>query len=179
MHKKKKLSLDKLANPIKIKQNKYFDKRGFFQEIYLKKKFNLNIKFTALAKSKKNVIRGLHFQLKNKQSKFLYILDGRILDVVINLKKESKDFGKPKYFFLNEGDIIFIPDHYAHGYECLSKKCAVLYHLEKYRDAKNESGIKFNDKKFKIKWKTKKPILSMRDQSHMSFSEFKKKIKTL
>ncbi len=179
MPSKKKFFLNKLVKPVKIKQPIYFDKRGFFQEIYLKKKFDLNIKFTALAKSKKNVIRGLHFQLKNKQAKFLYILDGRILDVVINLKKGSKDFGKPKYFFLNEGDIIFIPDHYAHGYECLSKKCAVLYHLEKYRDAKNESGIKFNDKKFKIKWKTKKPTLSIRDQSHMSFSEFKKKIKTL
>ena len=55
----------------------------------------------------------------------------------------------------------------------------VLYHLEKYRDAKNESGIRFNDKKLKIKWSTKKPILSLRDQTHLGFDEFKKKYKIL
>tara|TARA_B100001250_G_C19418126_1_gene621986 strand:+ start:39 stop:578 length:540 start_codon:yes stop_codon:yes gene_type:complete len=179
MPKKIKFSLKNLSKPIKIKQTKYLDNRGYFQEIFLNKKFNLNIKFTALAKSKKNVIRGLHFQIKNKQTKFLHILEGQILDVVIDLRKGSKKFGKPQYFLLNEGDIIFIPDHFAHGYECLSKKCAVLYHLGKYRDPKNESGIKYNDAKLKIKWKTKKPILSLRDQNHNSFDEFKKTYKTL
>ena len=179
MLKKSKFSLNNLSKPVKVKQNIYIDNRGYFQEIFLKKKFNLNIKFTALAKSKKNVIRGLHFQIKNKQSKFLHILEGQILDVVINLRKGSKNFGKPQYFLLNEGDIIFIPDHFAHGYECISKKCAVLYHLGKYRDPKNESGIKYNDSKLKIRWKTKKPILSLRDKSHQSFDEFQEKIKSL
>ena len=171
------LNLAKL--PIKIFQKKFKDERGYFQEIYLKKKFKLKVNFTAIANSKKNVIRGLHFQIKNKQSKFLHILEGQILDVVINLRKGSKNFGKPQYFLLNEGDIIFIPDHFAHGYECISKKCAVLYHLGKYRDPKNESGIKYNDSKLKIRWKTKKPILSSRDKSHQSFDEFQKKIKSL
>ena len=59
-----KLNLSHFDHPIKINQKKYFDKRGFFQEIYLEKKFGLKLKFTAIAKSKKNVIRGLHFQLK-------------------------------------------------------------------------------------------------------------------
>ena len=130
-------------------------------------------------KSKKNVVRGLHFQLKNKQTKLLHVTNGKILDFALNLKKSSKNFGKLYRFILNEGEILFIPDHYAHGYECLSKNCTVLYHLEKYRDAKNESGIKFNDKKLKIRWLTKKPILSLRDQNHISFDEFKKKYKTL
>ena len=140
----------------------------------MKKKFNLNIKFTAVAKSKKNVIRGLHFQIKDKQTKLIYVIDGKILDVVINLKKNSPDFGKVKKFILKEGEALFIPSHYAHGYECLSNKCSVLYHLEKYRNAKWESGIKYNDNKLKIKWKTKKPILSKRDKNHNSFDEFKK-----
>jgi len=174
-----KLNLKKSLVPIKIKQKIFFDKRGFFQEIFLKKNFNLNIKFTAIAKSKKNVVRGLHFQLKNKQTKLLHITNGKILDFALNLKKSSKNFGKLYRFILNEGEILFIPDHYAHGYECLSKNCTVLYHLEKYRDAKNESGIKFNDTKLKIRWLTKKPTLSLRDQNHISFDEFKKKYKTL
>lgn len=116
---------------------------------------------------------------KNQQSKFLYCIEGKILDVVINLKKKSKNFGKVSKFILNEGDILYIPKHYAHGYECLTKRCKILYHLGKYRDANNESGIKFDDKKIKSKWITKKPILSQRDTSLMYFKEFEKKIKTL
>ena len=75
--------------------------------------------------------------------------------------------------------MLFIPDHYAHGYECVTAKCSVLYHLEKYRNSKYECGIKYNDKKLKIKWNTKRPILSLRDQTHISFDEFKIKYKTL
>ena len=174
-----KINLKKHIKPLKIFQKQYFDKRGYFQEIFLKRNFNLNVKFTALAKSKKNVIRGLHFQLKNQQTKLLHVAEGKIIDVVINLKKKSKNFGKVSKFLLNEGDMLFIPKNYGHGYECLSDKCTVLYHLEKYRDAKHESGIIYNDNKLKSKWITKKPILSKRDQSLISFEEFKIKYKTL
>ena len=173
------INLKNLSNPLKINQKKFFDSRGYFQEIFLNKKFNLNIKFTAIAKSKKNVIRGLHFQIKNQQTKLLHVTEGKIIDVVINLKKNSKNFGKVSKFFLYEGDMLFIPKHYGHGYECLSNKCTVLYHLEKYRDAKYESGINYYDKKVKSIWVTKKPILSKRDKSLISFNEFKKKYKTL
>ena len=84
------MNLNQLTIPVKIKNDKFKDKRGYFQEIYLKKKFNLQIKFTAIAYSKKNVIRGLHFQLKNKQSKLIYVSNGKILDVAVNLKKIRK-----------------------------------------------------------------------------------------
>ena len=63
--------------------------------------------------------------------------------------------------------------------ECLSKSATILYHLDNYRDAKNEAGLPYNDKDLRIKWKTKKPILSKRDKNHMSFEYFKRKIKTL
>ena len=173
------INLKKINRPIKIIQKKFFDQRGYFQEIFLNKKFNLNIKFTAIAKSKKNVIRGLHFQIKNQQTKLLHVSEGKIIDVVINLKKNSKNFGKVSKFLLNEGDMLFIPKHFGHGYECLSNKCTVLYHLETYRHAKYESGIIYNDKKVKSKWNTKRPILSKRDKSLISFKEFKIKYKTL
>jgi len=173
------MKLNKLKFPIKFKKKKFMDNRGYFQEIYLNKETNLKIKFTAIAHSKKNVIRGLHFQTRNKQSKFIYVAKGKILDVVVNLKKKSNKFGKVYKFILMEGDILFIPQYYAHGYECLSKNCTVLYHLEKYRDAKSESGIPFDDKKLNIKWITKKPILSKRDKLHPTFAEFIKKNKGL
>ena len=167
-----------IEKPFVIKQEKFFDKRGFFQEIVLKKKIKIPILFTAVVESKKNVIRGLHFQKKNKQTKIIHVIDGKILDVVVNLKK-SKNYGKVYKFVLNKGDILFVPNFFAHGYECLSKKCIVLYHLDNYRDAKNEDGIKFNDKKLKIKWFTKKPLISNRDKKSNSFEYFEKKIKTL
>ena len=175
----KKINLKKIKIPIKINHKQYFDNRGYFQEIFKNNFYGLNVKFTAIARSKKNVIRGLHFQIKNKQTKFLYVAEGKILDVVVNLNKRSKNFGKRYKFILKAGEMIFVPDFFAHGYECLSSYCSVLYHLEKYRDAKNERGIMYNDKDLKIKWKTKKPILSIRDQKHMSFSEFKDIYKTL
>ena len=171
------LNLAKL--PIKIVQKKFKDKRGYFQEVYLQKKFKLNIKFTAIANSKKNVIRGLHFQHRNKQSKLIYVSKGKILDVVVNLKKKSKNFGKTYKFVLKAGDMLFIPEYYAHGYECLSKESTVLYHLEKYRDPKSENGIPFNDKTLNIKWVTKSPIISNRDRSHNSMKDFIKKYKGL
>ena len=173
------MNLGQSTTPIKIKNNKFKDRRGYFQEIYLKKKLNLKIKFTAIAHSKKNVIRGLHFQLKNKQSKLIYVSNGKILDVAVNLKKNSKNFGKIFKYVLREGDILFIPSFYAHGYECLSKRSTVFYHLEKYRDTKSESGIPFNDKNLNIKWFTKNPIISKRDKSHISFEEFARKYKGL
>ena len=174
-----KINLKNSNRPIKIKKKKFLDSRGYFLEIFLKKELNLNVKFTALAKSKKNVIRGMHFQIKNKQTKLIHVIEGKISDVVINLKKSSKNFGKVSKFILNEGDLLFIPKHFAHGYECLSSKCIVLYHLENYRDPKNECGIQYNDKKLKINWNSKKPILSFRDRNNISFDEFKKKYKTI
>ena len=121
----------------------------------------------------------MHFQYRNKQSKLIYVVNGKILDVVVNLNSKSKNFGKVYKFILKSGEMLFVPNFFAHGYECLSSKCSVLYHLEKYRDAKSESGIMYNDKNFKIKWKTKKPILSLRDKNHINFLEFKKRFKSL
>jgi dTDP-4-dehydrorhamnose 3,5-epimerase len=171
--------MSKISKPYLIKKRKFSDKRGYFQELFLQKEIKIKIKFTALANSKKNVIRGMHFQLRNKQTKIISVISGKILDVAINLKKNSKEFGKIYYYILNEGDTVFIPNHYAHGYECLSKKASIIYHLDNYRDAKNESGIPFNDKDLKIRWKTKKPVISERDQNHFSFLDFKKKYKGL
>tara|TARA_Y100000816_G_C26079196_1_gene568552 strand:- start:1274 stop:1795 length:522 start_codon:yes stop_codon:yes gene_type:complete len=173
------MNLKKSLSPVVIKQKKFRDKRGFFQEIYLEKNFNLKVKFTATAYSKKNAIRGLHFQHRNKQSKLIYVSSGKILDVAVNLKKKSSNFGKVFKFILKEGDMIFIPEFYAHGYECLSKFSKVIYHLEKYRDPKNENGIPFNDKELKIKWRTKKPIVSKRDKTHNSMKDFVNKYKGL
>ena len=167
-----------IKKPILIKKKKYFDKRGFFQEVYLFKTLKLKMIFSAIALSKKNVIRGLHFQTKNKQTKIIHVINGKILDVVVNLNRKTNNFGKVSRYVLNEGDILIVPNNFAHGYECLSKVCTVLYHLDNYRDIKSENGISYNDKDLNIKWVTKKPIISKRDRLSDTFAFFKKTIKT-
>ena len=171
--------MTKFKKPFIISNKRFFDNRGFFQELYLQKNFNTKAIFTAIAFSKKNVIRGMHFQLKKKQTKIITVLSGKILDVTINLERNSKNFGKKYYFVMKEGQSVFIPNFFAHGYECLSKNASILYHLDNYRDVKSEAGLPYNDKELKIKWKTKKPILSLRDRSHFSFEKFKKIVKSL
>ena len=168
-----------LNKPTIYRSKVFFDKRGFFQEIYLKKNIKSSILFTAIAQSKKNVIRGLHFQEKSKQTKIIYVAEGKILDVVVNLKKKSKHFGKVYKFILSKGDILVVPNFFSHGYECLSKNCTIFYHLDNYRSKKSEKGIRFNDKDLKIKWVSKKPIISERDKLSGSFDDFKKNIKSL
>lgn len=168
-----------IKKPILIKKKKYFDKRGFFQEIFLQKELKIKMIFSAIAFSKKNVIRGLHFQTSNKQTKFIHVIKGRILDVIVNLDKRSRQFGKVNSYYLDEGDTLVVPNRYAHGYECLSKTCTVLYHLDNYRNIRGENGIFYKDKDLNIKWITKKPIISKRDKQSKSFILFKKNIKTL
>jgi dTDP-4-dehydrorhamnose 3,5-epimerase len=167
--------------PILLDKKIYKDNRGFFQEILKVNEiqFNFKSKFTAMSYSKKKVIRGLHFQKKNKQAKIITVAKGKILDVCLNLRRRSKNFGKIYRFVLTPGKILIIPDYYAHGFECLSNEAYLFYHLNNYQDKKNEGGIIYNDEELKIKWKTKNPILSIRDQNLMSFKNFKEKLKTL
>ena len=79
-----------IKKPIIYKNKKHLDKRGFFQEIYLKKRFGIKVVFSAVAYSKKNVIRGLHFQKPKKQTKIIHVLKGKIMDVVVKLTKIQK-----------------------------------------------------------------------------------------
>ena len=162
-----------------IKTTNYSDNRGFFKEVYKEKLKKKKFIFDCMSVSKKNVIRGLHLQTKNPQGKLITVTKGEIFDVAVDLRNKSKTFGKVFRFKLRAGDVLVVPNNFAHGYECLSKDCVILYHLDKYRSKSNESGIAYNDKDFKIKWKAKKPIISKRDKTNFSFYDFKKKIKSL
>ena len=168
-----------INKPILLKGKKYYDKRGFFQEIYLFRKYKVKVIFSAIAYSKKNVIRGLHFQKPNKQTKIIHVIKGKIQDVLVDLKKDSKNYGKVFKYNLIEGDTLIVPNYFAHGYECVSKNCIILYHLDNYRNINGEDGIKFNDPELNIKWQTKKPIVSKRDKNCSSFKEFRIKKKSI
>ena len=148
--------------PLKIKSIKYNDNRGYLVEVVpnkIKKRFNYSI----ITQSKKNVIRGMHYNKKKDEEKLVYILEGKILDVTINLNK-GKDYGRIFYNRLKKNDILFIPKGFAHGYLCLDNKNTILYLLNKKYSSKNNSGFNWKDKEFNIKWGIRQPILSIKDK---------------
>ena len=155
----------------------YRDKRGSVSEAFKKKLINKNLCLSLISKSKKNVIRGLHFQSKKAQDKFISVVKGKILDVVVDLRKNSKTFGQHYKIVLseNKAKYLFVPKGFAHGFLCLDKENIIVYNCSNYRAAKYEKILKWDDKNLKINWGIKNPILSKRDQNGQGFDEFIKK----
>ena len=155
------------------------DSRGFFREIFKDKFFkNKKFIFTCTSSSKKNVLRGLHLQTKFSQGKYISVVKGEIFDVVVDLRKNSKTFGK--YFSIkikeDSNFSIFIPENFAHGFVCLSKTCTLYYRCTNYRHKESETTLKWDDPDLNINWKVKKPILSLKDKNGISLSDIKKKL---
>ena len=160
-----------------IYQNKkYNDKRGYFKELIRENKVNNKFPFLVMSFSKKNVIRGLHLQRKNSQGKFVSVLKGKIFDVAVDLRKNSKTFGKYYSCILSEKNSksIFIPPGFAHGFQTLDNENYITYSCTRYRHSKSEIAIKFDDKDLNIKWPSNKKVVSEKDQNALGFLEFKK-----
>ena len=167
----------KFKDLVLIDNVSFKDNRGYFRELLKEKDLNRKFPFLVMSFSKKNVIRGLHLQTKNSQGKFISVIKGKIFDVVVDLRKKSKTYGKSFSVILSEKNAksIFIPPGFAHGFCTLSKENYIVYSCTKYRDAKHETGIRFDDKNFRIKWPIKKPIISKKDRNNLSFNQFKRK----
>ena len=167
----------KFKDLLVFKNKSFKDKRGYFKELIKENQLKKKMPFTVMSYSKKNVIRGLHIQTKKSQGKFISILKGKVYDVALDLRKNSKTFGKVFTCTLSEKNSksIYIPPGFAHGFCGLDKENYIIYSCTQYRNAKSEKAIKYNDKKLNIKWPTKKPIISKKDQAAITFLEFKKK----
>ena len=169
-----KLIKTKIKGLLIVKTNIYKDNRGFFKEVekfkILKKKFI----FDCLSFSKKNTLRGLHLQQKRSQAKIITVAQGKILDVVVDLRKKSKTYGKHFSVQISQNSdfSLFIPEGFAHGFMCLSKTCLVYYKRTNYRNQKSEITLKWDDKDLKIKWPIKNPILSKKDRLGISLSDY-------
>ena len=166
-----------LKDLVIVQNKKYKDSRVFFMEILKNKDLKKNFPFVVFSYSKKNVVRGLHIQLKNSQGKYISVIKGKILDVVVDLRKHSKDFGKTFKIILSDKNCksLFIPEGFAHGFCGLDKENYVVYNCTRYRNSKSEIGIIYNDKDLKIKWPIKKPIISKKDKKNLPFKIFTKK----
>ena len=165
----------KFKNLIVINSKNFYDKRGYFREILIEKLVKKKFVFNVVSKSKKNVLRGLHMQKKNPQGKYITVIKGSILDVVVDCRKNSKTFGKHYKIIISEKNAksIYVPPGFIHGFVGLKKENIVLYSCTNYRDKNSEFGVIWNDKDLKINWGIKKPILSAKDKKNLRFKDIK------
>lgn len=169
----------KLPGPRIIKSKIFKDKRGYLRETFKNSLLNkIHFPFDVMSCSKKNVLRGLHIQSRLSQAKIITVTNGKIFDVAVDLRKNSKNFGK--YYSIvisDQSDFSFyIPRGFAHGFLCLSKKCTVNYKCSEYRDPQYELTLAWNDSSVNVKWPVKKPILSLKDKLGLSLKKIKEKI---
>lgn len=137
----------------------YEDNRGYFMETYSKKDFE-EIGITAefvqdnQSKSTKGVLRGLHFQINHPQAKLVRVIKGTVYDVAVDLRTNSKTYGKYSGVFLSEDNKnqFFIPKDFAHGFLVLSDEAEISYKCDDFFFSNDEGGIKFNDKTLNINW---------------------------
>ena len=164
-----------------IKQKNNKDNRGSLREIFSKKFLKKDFIFEYCTSSKANALRGFHFQHKYQQAKYVNVIKGKILDVVIDLRKNSKTFGKSFKIILSEKNCLslFIPKGFAHAYYSYEKINVIYYKLTNYYMPKFENGINLMDKTFKKKWPKKKFLISKKDKNLMTMKEFVKKYKYL
>ena len=164
-----------------LKQKNNFDSRGSLREIFNKKILKKKFVFEYCTTSKKNALRGFHFQHKFQQAKYVNVIKGKILDYVIDLRKNSKTFGKTFKIILSDKNCLslYIPEGFAHAYYSYEKINIIYYKLTNYYKPQFESGINLMDVDLKIKWPKQKFSISKKDKKLLSFKDFCKVYKSL
>lgn len=158
------------------------DDRGYFLESFRKKVFtgrNINLEFVQdnISKSRKNTIRGLHYQAgKFAQGKLCQVLFGRVLDVAVDIRFGSPTFGKYVATELSEDnhELIWIPPGFAHGFSVLSEEAIFHYKCTNYYSKEDERAILYNDSTLNIDWNVNTPLVSAKDLEAVQFKDIGK-----
>lgn len=163
--------------PFLITTKKYFDLRGSFCESYkLSNIPNLIFVQDNHAVSKKNVIRGMHYQWDNPMGKLVRCSLGKIIDVIVDIRIKSDSFGKIYYYELSEENMnqLYVPPGFAHGYIALNDVTHVQYKCTSEYNKNGEGGINPLDKELNIDWgiDLKQAIISEKDNNSLSFSQY-------
>ena len=164
----------KLLPEVKIIEPEYFfDARGYFAETYSKKKFEKVGIITNFVQDNhsystyKNTIRGFHFQNNPQaQIKLIRCIKGKILDVAVDLRRNSVTYKKYVSVILSEDNKrqIYIPEGFAHGFITLTDNCEVIYKVDKFYDANLDRSVAWNDPERCFEWGISHPILSEKDR---------------
>ena len=158
----------------------YKDTRGYFYESYnarfLKDKINSETCFVQdnHSMSSKNVLRGLHYQRPPyEQAKLIRVITGKIYDVIVDIRKDSPDFGKWQGFTLSSDNNyqLWIPRGFAHGFLSLEENTQVIYKTDNFYNKEASISIMYNDIDLQIEWPVDDPVLSPNDKNGIKFSE--------
>ncbi len=164
-----------------IEPKVFNDERGYFFESYNKNTL-MNLGFEEvfiqdnLSKSSKGVLRGLHFQKRPfSQGKLVQVLNGAVLDVAVDLRKDSPTYGEHFSIELNSENkrLFYIPEGFAHGFITLEDDTIFSYKCTNVYDKESEGGLMWNDPKLGINWGNSNPILSEKDLEYTTFENFK------
>lgn len=175
-----------IDTPIKdlyvIKPKVFGDNRGFFLETYQKRDFEaLGLKYYFVqdnhSKSKKGVLRGLHYQKNYPQAKCVRVIVGEVFDVAVDLRKDSPTYGKWYGVRLSAENklMLMIPRGFAHGFLVLSDEAEFMYKCDEYYHPEDEGGIIYNDPDINIEWPhiDAEILLSEKDKKHPNFKDIK------
>ncbi len=155
------------------------DERGFFLESYNEKTFaavGIAERFVQdnHSSSVRNVLRGLHYQIKQPQGKLVRVVEGEILDVAVDVRRSSPKFGRWEAVRLSSENkrMLWIPVGFAHGFRVISEKAQVLYKTTDYYAPQHERTLAWNDPDLKIQWELdEEPIVSAKDQRGVSLRD--------
>ncbi len=154
---------------------KYIDQRGYFFESYNEKTFRLGYNFVQdnHSSSTRNVLRGLHYQIKNPQGKLVRCTRGSVLDTIVDLRQSSETFGECYSVKLDRSELqLWVPPGFAHGFLTLSENAQVCYKTTEYWYPEHERILLWNS--LDIPWGISQPILSERDKEGKSFGDCEK-----
>lgn len=163
-----------------IESRVYHDSRGYFFEGYNKntlaeKGLDITVAQTNISKSEANVVRGLHFQNPPfAQGKLIRVLKGAVLDVVVDIRKESSTYGKYYSLELTEENCkaLWVPEGFAHGFKTLEDDTLFYYDCTKVYNKDFEGSVLWNDPSLNIEWDIADPILSPKDENGQLFENF-------
>lgn len=169
--------LTKIPELIHIEPVIYSDSRGYFLETYSNRdltQIGINVNFVQdnESKSTKGVVRGLHFQTKNTQGKLVRCIKGKVLDVAVDLRKESPTYKQWDSVVLDgeKKNMLYIPEGFAHGFLVISDEAVFTYKCTEYYSPEYDGGIRWNDPDIGILWNLsnfgiKQPNLSDKDKN--------------
>jgi len=169
---------NKLEGILLIETKLYTDERGFFLECFQQERYrSVGIMEDFVqdnhSRSKKNVLRGLHFTKSSSQAQIVTVIRGVVFDVVVDIRKNSPTFGEWFGIELSDEGInqIYMPNGFAHGFCVLSDWADLHYKVSQRFDPNNEGGLMWNDNQVKINWPIDNPVLSTRDQGHSGLGD--------
>jgi len=170
----------KIPDVLIIEPKVFGDDRGFFYESFnsqvFKDKTGLNFEFVQdnHSKSCKNILRGLHYQIKQPQGKLVRVVQGEVFDVAVDLRKSSPTYGEWVGEHLSDENkrMLWVPPGFAHGFVVLSETAEFLYKTTDYYSPDHERCIIWNDKEINIDWPIDEPPgLSEKDRMGSAFSD--------